>query len=242
MDKKTEKSLGEFPIDRSHFSTFFKKVSKFKPRYIILKFFFDTRKEDDYILISTLKKMNNVFTQAFSYQNESDSKLEIFKTSIGKDFRENSDLNDLIYPYLEMANLFAGVGFVNGAADGQGIVKDFEIVSNYKGKLYPLPLLILENELKSKSKIRENYLYLGDKKIKLKSDLGMGLKLNSPGSYKKVSMIDLIKGKIDEESIKGKTLIVFYDGEKISLTKMSNGFSYNPAEIMANAIDFILKK
>ena len=99
--------------------------------------------------------MNNVFTQAFSYQNESDSKLEIFKPSIGKDSRENSDLNDLIYPYLEMANLFAGVGFVNDA-DGQGIVKDFEIVSNYKGKLYPsLPLLILENELKVSQKLRK---------------------------------------------------------------------------------------
>ena len=56
VDKKTEKILGEFLIDISHYSTFLKKVSKYKPRYIILKFFFDIRKEGDTSLISTLKK------------------------------------------------------------------------------------------------------------------------------------------------------------------------------------------
>ena len=71
--KKQKKRL-DFPIERSHYAKLLDIVSKDSPRYIILKFFYDQRKEGDEVLINEIKKHENIFTQAFSYVSEEGDK------------------------------------------------------------------------------------------------------------------------------------------------------------------------
>jgi CHASE2 domain-containing sensor protein len=241
VDQNTEKSLGEFPIARSHYAKLVEVTSKHKPKYIILKFFYDLKKAGDEILINEVKKHDNVFTQAYSFKGQEKSNLDISKYSISAKGLEHAPFESLMFPYKEMSEAFSGIGFVNGIVSEDGRVKDFEIVSSYKGKAYPsLPLLILEKEMKAKSSIQNNVLSIGSKKIKISNDLGMKLKLKKPGSFKTYSMIDVINGKVRKAELQDKILIVFYNGPKLTPAPAINGYSYNPADVVANAIDHIL--
>lgn len=242
VDQKTEKSLGEFPIVRSHYATLIKKLSDYKPRYTILKFFFDIKKKEDQTLIKEIKKHNNILTQAYSYQSKDVSQMDISSYALKGEVKKLPKRNTIMFPYPEMAKGFSGIGFVNGIAD-KDIVKDFEIISNYKGKAYPsLPLVVLEKVLNTKAKISKETLVVGQKKFKLQQDLGMNLKWNKPGHYPSYSMIDVLNDKIDKKKLENKILVVFYDGPKLTKAAAINGFSYNPAEVVANAIDHLLKE
>ena len=182
VDEKTEKKLGDFPIDRSHYSRLIRVISKYDPRYIILKFFYDQKKEGDDQLISELKKHKNVFTQAFSYQGDNESKIDISKYSIGNDFRANVDTNkSLIFPYKEISRAFSGIGFVNGVQSKDGKLEDFQIISSYEGNLYPsLPLLVYSSNVGAKPEIRDKKLYVGAKVFNLGEKLGMNMKFKNP--------------------------------------------------------------
>lgn len=243
VDQKTEKSLGDFPIARSHYAKLVEVASKHKPKYIILKFFYDLKKEGDEVLINEIKKHKNILTQAYSYSGDEKSSMDISKHAISTKGLKLDQIDTLIYPYKEMVEAFSGIGFVNGISNQEGKAIDFEIFSSYKGKVYPsLPLLVLEKEMNAKSTIENNILRIGSKEIKIKKDFGMKLKLKKPGSYKTFSMIDVIKGRIDKKELENKILIVFYNGPKLTLAPAVNGYSYNPAEFVANAIEHLLNE
>lgn len=242
VDAKTEKELGEFPISRAHYAKLVKKLNDAKAKYIILKFFFDNKTPADQQLINELKKYNNIFTQAYSYQSEKDSELKIESDfSRGKTKKQLN--NDIIFPYPEMMSAMSGVGFVNGILNEDEKLSDFELVSEYKGNIYPsLPLVILERELGAKAVFDNKSVSIKQHKIKLGNDYGFGLKLNKPEYYKTYSMIDILNDRIANDKIKDQLVIIFYDGDKLQKAKAINEKMYNPAEVVANAIDSLLFK
>ena len=61
---ESDAELGSFPVNRNVYSDLIEEIEKDKPAYIILKFFFDSEKDQDLVLSNTIEKYNNVLTQA----------------------------------------------------------------------------------------------------------------------------------------------------------------------------------
>lgn len=242
VDEKTEKQLGEFPLKRQYYGELVQKLQESKPKYIILKFFFDQEKPGDEEFIAKIKDYKNILTQASSFWDHEENKVDIRRYSFARNEIRFPQKNNVMFPYPKMRKAFDGVGFVNATVTEKGEVNSFELVSDYKGRLYQsLPLFILHKETGGNLQLLGKRIKVGNLPVPINIDGSFKLRLSRPGKlYPTYSFIDVINGKIDPTFFKNHIVIVFYRGDKISPAKGVNGFEYNPAEVVADAINSAL--
>ena len=242
IDSLTEMELGAFPIKRSYYAQLIEQIEKFMPKYIILKFFFTDKTNDDSLLINTLKKYNNVFTQAGVISDNGNTDFNVLsKYQIANNIYNFPNYDHAWFPYYELGKNFAGIGFVNAFIEDDEFI-EFNLINSLNNKLYPsLPLLILQKEIDEKIEISKTEVKVGSVKIPINSNGSFKINLSRPGKlYKSFSLLDILHNKIDGSLLTNNIIIVFINGKEAPKIKTGIGEPRIVAEIVADAINTAL--
>ncbi len=221
----------------------FDRIEPANPKYIILKFFFTSPKENDSTLINCLQKYDNILTQAACISEPSEfSTKPIKQFNIGKNEFKFPNYTNAWIPYPELARCFEGIGFVNVLIDG-GDFKEFQIVNSLENILYPsLPLLILQKEIGEDIKIRGNEILIGSVTIPLNNRGSFKINLSEPSKfYPTYSFTDIIKNAVNLDIFNNNIVIIFMNTEMAPQLKSVYKRNHNAAEIVADAINTVLK-
>jgi len=243
VDEATQKKLGEFPFERSHHAKLIENIQKDTPAAIVLKFFFDTETEHDQALATTLKKYNNVFTQASVY-SATDAKIspkELERYSIPVNNVELADNDKILLPNNTLLNEFAGLGTV-----GVRLTTDNEIIGGFsiektKGVFIPNLSLSLVKELSRKEvSIDSTTLRIGNKAIELGEDQLLPLDLSKPNTlYPIHSYLDVLEN--DTANFENKIVIIYIEDPAVRYIKSKYNEAHNNAELVADNINTLLK-
>ncbi len=243
LDSLAEKELGRFPINRNYYARLIEKLEKYNPKYIILKFFFTDKTDDDLNLIATLQKYDNILTQAAVIPGKCDDNFALLsRYQISVNNYHFPNYNNALLPYFELGKYFSGIGFVNAIIKGNTFI-EFNLINSLNNKIYPsLPLLILQKEMKEKISIDRNEVKIGNITIPINSNGSFPVDLSEPkGLYKSYPFIDVLHDKIEGRLFKDNIVIVFLSGEKAPKIIAGSNKPRNVAEIVADAINTVLK-
>ena len=243
IDAPTETELGKFPIKRNYYARLIERLENFEVKYIILKFFLVEKTENDSALIETLKKYDNILTQAAAVDEEGEDDFQLlYRYQITTNDYAFPNYTKALLPYSELAKNFAGIGFVNAIFEGNEF-KEFNLFNSLNNKIYPsLPLLIIEKELGKKISIDKNEVKIGSINIPINSNGSFSINLSEPNKlYRSYSFLDVLKDKIDGKYFKDNIVIVFLNGEKAPMCKTGSDQPRNVAEILADAINTALE-
>ncbi|WP_028844147.1 CHASE2 domain-containing protein [Thermodesulfovibrio thiophilus] len=210
IDSKSLDRVGRWPWDRKVISKLIKNINKAKVIALDIVFSETSNPESDRILSNMINMTNTVAGYYFredetsvnrqSYINLKESRIKILKTSKGI-----KPLHVIEFPYAELniPTIKASMGFFNIFPDEDGVYRKINLVILYKGELYPHLALQTISKLKNSPLIVEIAEY-GIKSIKIKNETipvseSGSLTINyygRTGSFKTVSAIDIIDGKI----------------------------------------------
>ncbi len=242
---ESDSELGEFPVNRNVYSSLIEEVEKDKPAYIILKLFFDTEKDQDLALSKTLKKYNNVLTQATTgldpVRITPDSVLE--KLSLDNINFKSLDHKQIVLPNNNLVNSFSGIGMVDFISSNKNEYLNFQLVSQVKG--YYLPSLALKMAMMitdSEPVYMEGSINLSGKEL-LTTNGMFRIDLSEPQSlYKTFSFVEVLNRNEGEMDFFDKIIIVFIEDPAVRNVKSEYGKLHNAAEIVADSINTVLKK
>lgn len=239
IDEKTEKVIGDFPVKRNHYVDLVKKIQKYKPHAVVLKFFLDSRKKEDR-LFNEIKKYR-VYTQASAVKDSSEYKGKI-KGSLGENKYNFEDNKSVIYPNKRILRNLDGVGFVDAPTNSKGQPYSFYLVRSYRGELFPsLPIKILEDIKMSPASINSSGVRVGKKTIPMNNKGIFDFDYDKhTGLYREYSFIDVLDQKLPLDTFKNHIVVVFYKGKKLAPIKATNEHHYNPAEVVSDAINNVL--
>jgi CHASE2 domain-containing sensor protein len=216
IDSETEREYGEFPLDRRLIAQGLEVVADMQAKGVVLKFFFDLPREpeSDAALSRAIGKVPTILQARID-----DSQVEPNPLPERFFFRDAS---------FERFHLFSGesgwiplnifsakardIGFVDLPAPGQT-----DIVERYNGKtVRSLALCSLELAFDSRASILGGKsLRLGKRVIPLDSENRVPIRFPSTNQLDYIKFHDLLAKKIDAKEIKGKVVILGYDGAKI---------------------------
>jgi len=242
FDSLSQKKIGDFPINRKYYAELIDVIEEQKPKYIILKFFFADKTENDTRLIDILHKYDNVLTQAAVLSSNRSCNPEVLKNyRITHNNYRFPDYNNAWLPYPELGNQFSGIGFVNILAEGNTF-KEFSLFNSLNGDIYPsLPLLILQREIEKDILIEQNKLSIGPVNIPVNSKGSFSVRLSQPNMlFKSYSFINVLNNKVDSKAFDNSIVIIFINGDKAPQFITGSTEPRNVAEILADAINTVL--
>ena len=243
VDAQTEEALGKFPINRKYYAQLIEQLETASPKYIVLKYFFTDPREGDTALIQTLTKYKNILTQAGALNSS-----EAYPTEGLQDYliTENRfqfpNYSSAWIPHSQLAMHFSGIGFVNVLVTN-GEFMEFQLVVSLNHQLYPsLPLLILEKEGGERLQISKDMVSTQRFQIPINPHGSFFIELSEPNKlYPTFSFIEVLQGRVSLDQLKNNIIIVFYNGGQVRGVSSSYAIPHNPAEIVADAINTILK-
>ena len=142
-----------------------------------------------------------------------------------------------------MSEAFRNIGMVNGIMSKEKFVTGLSLVNSINGKLYPsLPLLIASHIKSLSISVKENQVYLGNKKLILKNEASYPIdSIPEKSPFPTYSFIDVLNKKINKVDLIDKMVFIFYRGEKTPSLKISKDKKANQAEIIAWVTDSLIK-
>ena len=166
--------------------------------------------DNDAIFAEVLADTNSVMSLYLSNENISTSAYTVrTKLDIPVDtFTLES------YPYLlhNALDLTAGVedfGFINTKVDEDGILRRYQLVKNYQQELVPSLALATLLSIDSNFKVLNsndfeimNHRFVTDEKSNVL------LSYYEENWYKKVSVLDILSGRVDTETLRGKIVLI----------------------------------
>lgn len=243
FDSQTERELGPFPIKRSVYGDLIEKVESRDPALVILKFFLDSESEEDEALAEVIGRYDNVFSQAsLLLEPLTEPSVDVLDNmAVGSDDTPVSGPVELVAPNQSLFDSFTGVGLVDFTGD-KGVFEDFPVYVEYQGWKRPSLALISAAFLIDKEiRIDEESLWIGGNEIPLR-DNRYTLDLSEPETlYPVHSMIDVLSGNPRILDFKGKVIVVFIDNPAVRSIKSEYDKLHNPAEIVADSINTLLK-
>ncbi|MBN2658356.1 MAG: CHASE2 domain-containing protein [Spirochaetales bacterium] len=244
FDSDTERELGPFPVKRSVYGELIEKLESRDPALVILKFFLDSESEEDEALAEVIGRYDNVYTQAsLLLEPVTEPTAGVLdKMAVGSDESPvTTEPVELVVPNSVLFDSFAGVGLVDFTGN-KGQFEDFPVFTEYQGRVLPSLALISAAFLVDEDiRIDGESLRIGLREIALRDSL-YTLDLSGPEAlYPVHSMIDVLNGDPRKFDFNGKVIIVFIDNPEIRSIKSEYGKRHNPAEIVADSINTLLK-
>jgi CHASE2 domain-containing sensor protein len=220
IDAATEAKLGAFPIDRAHVAKAVDALTKAGAKAIVLKFFYDqpSSVESDDALQKALRN-SNVLLQARiddtePKPNQLPNKFYIPSANASTTISGNSGW----LPLPSLANAAAAIGFVDTTD-----VNVAPAIIGYQGKVVPsLTVATIQAALDSATlqlspgkfiQFAQHRLAIDKKNQILLSANALDEK-NNVNKIIALSFIDLLSGNFLPADIKGKVIVVGYDGSK----------------------------
>ena len=242
---ESDSELGEFPVSRNVYSDLLEEIEKDKPAYIILKFFFDSEKDQDLELSNTIVKYNNILTQATTgldpMKISPDSVLE--KLSLDNISFKSVDHEQIVLPNDTLLSSFAGIGMVDFISSNKNEYLNFQLISQVRG--YYLPSLALKMGMMitgSEPVYKKDSIDLGGKELLITNGM-FRIDLSEPHLlYKTYSFVEVLNRNKGDIDFSNKIIIVFIEDPAVRNVKSKYGKLHNAAEIVADSINTVLKK
>jgi len=216
IDSETERQYGDFPLDRRLIAQGIDRLADMQAKGVVLKFFFDLPKEadTDAALAKAMGRLPTILQARID-----DSELHanflpdrfFFKEAQSGEVHAFSGRSGWIPLPIFSANA-RDIGFVDLSTPGQT-----DIVEKYQGKtVRSLALCCLELAFDSNSRIvAGKSLKLGGKSIPLDSENRVPVHFPATNRLEYLKFHDLLAKKIDPHKVKGRVVILGYDGKKI---------------------------
>ncbi len=228
IDEKSIAELGRFPFSRTHYSSLIDNVSAAGAKALLIDAFFPEIEEQeiDQAFADSMRIAGNVYL-AKAFQ------LNRYGQAIGV----TSSIETL-------AEAAKGIGHINFLPDEDGVNRHSLLLIEFEGKTHPsLPLLGAMAALDVTEVTQSTFeIEIGDKYIPTAANGTMMINhVGPPGSYQTFSFVDVAKGRISPERLKGKVL--FLGATALGIYDMRvTPFSGNVpgVEINANIADNIL--
>ena len=239
-----DNELGEFPVDRIVYDKLIEEIEKDEPAYIILKFFFDTKKDKDIELANTIGKYNNILTQATTgldpVRKTPDSVLK--KLSLDNISFKTIDHNQIVLPNDTLLNSFAGIGLVDFVSNNKNEYLNFQLLSKVRGFYIPSLALKVGMMITGAEPVCEHGNILLDEKELITTDCLFRIDLSEPRKlYKTYSFTEILNRK-EKMNFNNKIVIVFIEDSAVRNVKSKYDQLHNDAEIVADSINTVLKK
>ena len=242
---ESDAEIGPFPVNRNVYSELIEEMEKDEPAYIILKFFFDSEKEQDLALSNTIKKYNNILTQATTVLDPvkitPDSVLE--KLSLNNISFKSIDQKQIVLPNDILLNSFSGIGMVDFISSNKNEYLSFQLISQVRG--FYLPSLALKMGMMitdSEPVYKKNSINLGGKEL-LTTNGMFRIDLSEPHLlYKTYSFVEVLNRNKGDIDFSNKIIIVFIEDPAVRNVISKYGKLHNDAEIVADSINTVLKR
>ena len=242
---ESDAGLGIFPVNRNIYSNLIEEIEKDEPAYIILKFFFDSEKDQDLALSNTIGKYNNILTQATTglapVRITPDSVLE--KLSLDNISFKSIDHKQIVLPNDTLLNSFSGIGMVDFISSKKNEYLSFQLISQVRG--YYLPSLALKMGMMimgSEPVYKKDSINLGGKELLTTNEM-FRIDLSEPHLlYKTYSFVEVLNRNKGDIDFSNKIIIVFIEDPAVRNVKSEYGKLHNAAEIVADSINTVLKK
>ncbi len=203
FDADSDAELGKFPVERSVYGDLIEEIEKDGPAYIILKFFFDSEKDQDIALSNTIRNYNNILTQATTgldpVKISPDSVLE--KLSLNNISFKSVDHEQIVLPNDTLLSSFSGIGMVDFISSNKNEYLSFQLISQVRG--FYLPSLALKMGMMitdSEPVYKKDSINLGGKELLTINGM-FRIDLSEPhGLYETYSFVEVLnrnKGDID---------------------------------------------
>lgn len=233
IDAATEAKLGAFPIDRAYVAQAVDALTKAGAKAIVLKFFYDqpsSVSSDDALQKALIK--SNVLLQARiddtePKPNQLPSKFLMPPNSVDTNAITSISGNSGWLPLLSLANAAAAIGFVDTTD-----VNVVPAIIGYQGKIVPsLTIATIQAALGTATlqlsagkfvQFAQHRLSLDTKNQILLSANALDEK-NSVNKISSLSFIDILNGSFLPADIKGKVIVIGYDGSKSPRLKTNFG-------------------
>ena len=241
---ESDSGLGSFPVNRNVYSDLIEEIEKDKPAYIILKFFFDSEKDQDLEFSNTIGKYNNILTQATAgldpVRLTPDSVLE--KLSLNNISFKSIDHKQIVLPNDTLLNSFSDIGMVDFISSNKNEYLNFQLISMVRG--YYLPSLALKMGMTimgSEPVYKKDSIGLDGKEL-LATNGMFRIDLSEPqGFYKTYSFIEVLNRNKGDIDFSNKIIIVFIEDPAVRNVTSEYGKFHNAAEIVADSINTVLK-
>ena len=242
---ESDAELGEFPVDRSVYADLIDEIEKDEPAYIILKFFYDSKKDQDLALSNTTEKYNNILTQATTglvpVRITPDSVLE--NLSLNNISLKSIDHKQIVLPNDALLNSFSGIGMVDFISSNKNEYLNLQLISQVRG--YYLPSLALKMGMMitgSEPVYKKDSINLDGKDLLTMNGM-FRIDLSEPhGLYKTFSFVEVLNRSKEDIDFFDKIIILFIEDPAVRNVKSKYGKLHNAAEIVADSINTVLKK
>ena len=195
IDDKSIAELGRYPWSRDKYAQLVDRLAAAKAKTVVFDVFFPERETlaHDRLFGEAIKRAGNVVLAA--------------ALGFDKDGRVISITRSL--PEIERGS--AGIGLINQIPDDDGVMRRIPLLLEKDGKQIPsLGLLAAMEALGEKTFVPGSfYIALGDRHIPVDEDYRMWVNyVGGPGVYPRYSFVDVVKGRIPAEELRGKLLFV----------------------------------
>lgn len=220
IDAKTEAAMGEFPYDRAVLAKVVERAADAKARAVVLKFYLDQPKsvEGDRALAAAMSKIPVVLEACIPLKDDKSAQPNPLPhrftlLRFGKNEPKAIGGKNGWIPIPELAERAQGIGFV----DSPGDAKQVPIVEAYQAayvkSLYTICIELAFNDGALITPGRE--MQINDKPIELDDKSLATVELSNEDRVPTVSFLDFINGKVPDEAIKDRVLIIGCDTAKM---------------------------
>lgn len=195
IDDQTIAELGRFPFTRQYYAQLLDVTRKAGVKAVLFDAFFPEPQSAtvDAAFAEAVRLSSNV-TLAGGMEFSADGNVSGFTSNI---------------PLLE--NAAKRVAQINVLPDSDGVIRWTRLAIPHNGKTYPSLGLSGAAELLGVDgfEVGPRHIRLGDRKIPTDGEQRMLIRYSGPpGTYERIPFADLIKGRVDPETLRGKVLFV----------------------------------
>ena len=217
VDARTEAALGAFTFDRKHIAAAMKAARLAGAKGVVLKFFLDkpTDEASDAALAKELALIPS-FLQARIDDTTKDPNPfpeRFLVKDISGGFSGALGGSSGWLPLPRFAAAAKGVGFSDLADPARPA--NVPLIEVYKGRVSPTLYLSVLQWLLGPSKVVDGaHVAIGARKLTLDSGNEARVYLPPKGQLDYIPLLDLVKGRVPANRLKGKVVVLGYDGDK----------------------------
>lgn len=197
-------------------------------------------RNNDRIFADAISQTKSVLAIYLSNQKYNDESCKISSTFNAT----NLQLKDFDYvlcntPLLQKSA--HAYGFINSNQDSDGVLRRMALLKQYKDVAVPSFALALLKEIDSSVQIKGKNIEILDNQISIDKDSSFLLSFYPQKWYKKISAVDLLKGNVSANMLRGKVVLI--GSSAIGLHDqliVSSGHKVSGAQIHMTMIDNLL--
>ncbi len=195
IDEKTIAELGRFPFSRIHYAEFLRVIGEAEARAVLFDAFFPEEQS---------RLIDGAFARALKYSGR-------VTLACAFDLTDDETASGLTANIPVLQNSARKIAQINVFPDQDGVIRWTKLAITYQGKIYPSLGLIGASELMGVDRfdVGERAVRLGSKRIPTDHQQRMLIRYaGPPGIYERFSFVDVMKGRVAKEKIRGRVLFV----------------------------------